>query len=102
MYPKRLLLADARRRGVPILPLDVNASGVTHRIELVSDVKGLNGAKGQQAPERGEVWGLRLALCDVHGISEDRKSTRLNSSHVTTSYAAFCLPKKRSPAHALR
>ncbi|POX45728.1 DNA polymerase III subunit alpha [Streptomyces sp. Ru71] len=55
MYPKRLLLADARRRGVPVLPLDVNVSGVAHRIELVSD-------KG--------VWGLRLALSDVHGISE--------------------------------
>ncbi|MGW3176030.1 DNA polymerase III subunit alpha [Streptomyces sp. NPDC001153] len=56
MYPKRLLLADARRRGVPILPLDVNVSGVAHRIELVSESSG--------------VWGLRLALSDVHGISE--------------------------------
>ncbi|CAL9617895.1 DNA polymerase III subunit alpha [Streptomyces sp. enrichment culture] len=55
MYPKRLLLADARRRGVPILPLDVNKSGVAHRIELVSGSRG---------------WGLRLALLDVHGISE--------------------------------
>jgi error-prone DNA polymerase len=53
MYPKRLLLADARRRGVPVLPLDVNKSGVAHRIELVSG-----------------KWGLRLALSDVHGISE--------------------------------
>ncbi|MEU5396475.1 DNA polymerase III subunit alpha [Streptomyces tibetensis] len=53
MYPKRLLLADARRRGVPVLPLDVNTSGVAHRIELVSG-----------------KWGLRLALSDVHGISE--------------------------------
>src|SRR5690625_5497122 len=26
-------------------------------------------------------------------ISEDRKSTRLNSSHVATSYAVFCLQK---------
>ncbi|WP_329340882.1 DNA polymerase III subunit alpha [Streptomyces sp. NBC_00663] len=55
MYPKRLLLADARRRGVPILPLDVNRSAVAHRIELVSD---------------SGLWGLRLALSDVHGISE--------------------------------
>ncbi|GGX10902.1 DNA polymerase III subunit alpha [Streptomyces lomondensis] len=54
MYPKRLLLADARRRGVPVLPLDVNKSGVAHRIELVSG-----------------KWGLRLALSDVHGIRED-------------------------------
>ncbi|MFC5215816.1 DNA polymerase III subunit alpha [Streptomyces coerulescens] len=62
MYPKRLLLADARRRGVPILPLDVNASGVAHRIELVSESGESKGA--------GKVWGLRLALSDVHGISE--------------------------------
>ncbi|MFE2584953.1 DNA polymerase III subunit alpha [Streptomyces sp. NPDC059378] len=55
MYPKRLLLADARRRGVPILPLDVNRSAVAHRIELVSG----NGG-----------WGLRLALSDVHGMGE--------------------------------
>ncbi|NUP19680.1 MAG: DNA polymerase III subunit alpha [Streptomyces sp.] len=59
MYPKRLLLADARRRGVPILPLDVNVSGVAHRIELVSESGSAEG-----------TWGLRLALSDVHGISE--------------------------------
>ncbi|MFE4693612.1 DNA polymerase III subunit alpha [Streptomyces sp. NPDC056749] len=57
MYPKRLLLADARRRGVPVLPLDVNRSAAAHRIELVSG-------------DNGEKWGLRLALSDVHGISE--------------------------------
>src|SRR5690625_6543776 len=28
-------------------------------------------------------------------VKEDRKSTRLNSSHVATSYAVFCLKKKR-------
>src|SRR5690606_39985620 len=28
---------------------------------------------------------------------EDRKSTRLNSSHVKTSYAVFCLKKKTNP-----
>src|SRR5690625_6035702 len=27
-------------------------------------------------------------------VSEDRKSTRLNSSHVAISYAVFCLKKK--------
>ncbi|MFF8832764.1 DNA polymerase III subunit alpha [Streptomyces sp. NPDC015131] len=56
MYPKRLLLADARRRGVPVLPVDVNRSAVAHRIELVSGSLG--------------AWGLRLALSDVHGMSE--------------------------------
>src|SRR5437870_7361794 len=29
-----------------------------------------------------------------HNTSRDRKSTRLNSSHVAISYAVFCLKKK--------
>src|SRR2546426_9274516 len=31
----------------------------------------------------------------VHGIG-DRKSTRLNSSHLVISYAVFCLKKKKN------
>src|SRR5690625_5593329 len=31
----------------------------------------------------------------ANGIVEDRKSTRLNSSHVAISYAVFCLKKKK-------
>src|SRR5690606_41523736 len=30
-------------------------------------------------------------------VPRDRKSTRLNSSHVKISYAVFCLKKKKSP-----
>src|SRR5690606_39815067 len=32
------------------------------------------------------------------GFKLDRKSTRLNSSHVKISYAVFCLKKKKTPA----
>src|SRR5699024_735354 len=32
----------------------------------------------------------------------DRKSTRLNSSHVSNSYAVFCLKKKRLPDNTFR
>ncbi|WP_406377692.1 DNA polymerase III subunit alpha [Streptomyces sp. NBC_00197] len=98
MYPKRLLLADARRRGVPILPLDVNRSAVAHRIELVSESSESGSASGSgsagsgagadadthlvgsgsgsvpagRGPGSGAAgrWGVRLALSDVHGISE--------------------------------
>src|SRR3989442_6224621 len=31
------------------------------------------------------------------GVRGDRKSTRLNSSHVRISYAVFCLQKKKLP-----
>src|SRR5690242_21907183 len=30
---------------------------------------------------------------------QDRKSTRLNSSHMSTSYAVFCLKKKTAAVH---
>src|SRR6266540_5923476 len=33
------------------------------------------------------------ALIAGHTPEEDRKSTRLNSSHITISYAVFCLKK---------
>src|SRR3712207_8620593 len=38
--------------------------------------------------EVARIWGL-----------EDRKSTRLNSSHANISYAAFCLKKKLHSLH---
>src|SRR5699024_11681372 len=31
---------------------------------------------------------------------QDRKSTRLNSSHVSISYAVFCLKKKKKTKHS--
>src|SRR5690606_41434549 len=37
-----------------------------------------------------------VELADLH--RGDRKSTRLNSSHVKTSYAVFCLKKKKPRA----
>src|SRR5437764_5774384 len=36
----------------------------------------------------------RLQLLAAEGGAEDRKSTRLNSSHRCISYAVFCLKKK--------
>src|SRR5690349_22167283 len=38
---------------------------------------------------------LALILRNVPRKKADRKSTRLNSSHVEISYAVFCLKKKR-------
>src|SRR5437868_9705364 len=34
-------------------------------------------------------------------LRRDRKSTRLNSSHVSISYAVFCLKKKKTMTHDL-
>src|SRR3712207_7981220 len=43
----------------------------------------------------GEVIGLFLREEIPAGLSLDRKSTRLNSSHANISYAVFCLKKKK-------
>src|SRR5690606_41983646 len=42
----------------------------------------------------------RPAAIARRGAAGDRKSTRLNSSHVKISYAVFCLKKKRRRAGA--
>src|SRR5256885_10379757 len=36
------------------------------------------------------------AAAAVKASTQDRKSTRLNSSHLVISYAVFCLKKKKS------
>src|SRR5256885_4128840 len=37
----------------------------------------------------------QLALRRTDSAAQDRKSTRLNSSHLVISYAVFCLKKKK-------
>src|SRR5438270_6434627 len=39
--------------------------------------------------------GIGLRHCNLRALDEDRKSTRLNSSHSQISYAVFCLKKKK-------
>ncbi|MFJ2397301.1 DNA polymerase III subunit alpha [Streptomyces sp. NPDC087843] len=53
MWPRRVIVSDARRHGVPILPVDVNHSRAQHSVEKT---------------EQG--WGVRLAFSTVKGISE--------------------------------
>jgi error-prone DNA polymerase len=64
MYPKRLILDDARQFGIEVLGLDVDASEAAYVVERL----------GSQADEdaAGEParYGIRLALADVKGISE--------------------------------
>ncbi|WP_307679885.1 DNA polymerase III subunit alpha [Streptomyces sp. V4I2] len=53
MWPRRVLVADARRHGVPVLNVDVNHSRAVHSVEQT---------------EQG--LGVRLAFSTVKGISE--------------------------------
>ncbi|MDX6318935.1 MAG: error-prone polymerase [Nocardioidaceae bacterium] len=78
MYPKRLILDDARQFGIAVLPLDVNASDDVYRIEKVGVLDEpppeVFGRAPRPAPPSGvpdgRAYGIRLSLADVSGISE--------------------------------
>jgi error-prone DNA polymerase len=72
MYPKRVITGDARLAGVPVLPVDVNASGADWRVE--------------QTASAGE--GLRAGLREVKGIS-DAEVTRIVAGRPYTSLRDF-------------
>ncbi|HEY4614678.1 MAG TPA: DNA polymerase III subunit alpha [Citricoccus sp.] len=67
MYPRRLMVAEARRMGIPVLPVDINASTDRFRMEWVPAHPEVPG--GSSHPDGGR-WGLRLALTSMSGLSE--------------------------------
>src|SRR5690606_39818884 len=71
-----VLLDEVAHPGAALLAL---------ALEGVEVEQGELGAVGVEDVEHAHV-----------GVVEDRKSTRLNSSHVKTSYAVFCLKKKHT------
>src|SRR5689334_24827828 len=57
--------------------------------------RGTGGAGVNRRPS-GRSAGLRARrAAPAAGSAQDRKSTRLNSSHSSISYAVFCLKKKK-------
>ncbi|CAN5613148.1 DNA polymerase III subunit alpha [soil metagenome] len=72
MYPLRLIVADARRFGIPILPIDVNRSDAVHRVEVTQacESTGVRGVGGLGRRTSEEQRGVRLALSAVRDISE--------------------------------
>src|SRR2546426_8409745 len=71
-----------RERG----PRQSPCRGRGRRSRRRSSFRGEDARRGRRAI--GPLGGLRRAL-------QDRKSTRLNSSHLVISYAVFCLKKKK-------
>src|SRR5437867_9866488 len=58
---------------------------------------GLGGRAPDESRRRGDVRpGSSIAPHPFLSARTDRKSTRLNSSHRTISYAVFCLKKKKN------
>src|SRR5262245_65900427 len=68
----------------------------THEVETAL-LRG-NAARGSMGRGHGFFVGnepIRIGRRDDVAAARDRKSTRLNSSHLGISYAVFCLKKKK-------
>src|SRR3712207_7950248 len=77
---------------------DVQNAGHYGRL-VRDDADSTSGDAGEANHDVGCEAGLHLEkVCEVHNVrdhlAQDRKSTRLNSSHANISYAVFCLKKK--------
>src|SRR3712207_8568189 len=72
LFPYTTLFRSARRAISAAGPRDVDRDGATRFADAV----------------------CRAAKLHAAGDLEDRKSTRLNSSHANISYAVFCLKKQ--------
>ncbi|MFZ2274178.1 error-prone DNA polymerase, partial [Corynebacterium variabile] len=59
-YSPQSLISDARRHGVPVLPVDVNVSGVEAGVEKVEDA--------------GDAWAIRPGLASVRGLGSEAAS----------------------------
>src|SRR3712207_8724064 len=77
--------------------------------ELAGDGRAHGGRAVQEPPapvRRGAVGEVSASLgiqqAQPHrNLAQDRKSTRLNSSHANISYAVFCLKKKKTTYTAI-
>src|SRR5690606_39815415 len=91
-----LALHDA----LPIFGSAAGAAGAVQRLELSSSSGGLGVSAGvagvpvQPGASQQLIAGALGQLGSDVPLVGDRKSTRLNSSHVKISYAVFCLKKK--------
>src|SRR3989454_9065727 len=90
--------SECRKAGVRAVPV----------LADVADATAVDSMVGQGLAELGAIDVLvcnaairphkpvtETSLDDWHRVLADRKSTRLNSSHLVISYAVFCLKKKK-------
>ncbi|MGE9808045.1 DNA polymerase III subunit alpha [Janibacter sp. G1551] len=87
MYPKRLILDDARTLGIHVLGIDVNASKDTFAIERVESWEAPPAPRHPDLPD-GSRHGIRLSLREVKGIS-DAEVERIVGGQPYVSLADF-------------
>src|SRR2546426_7484104 len=92
---RRAVLAVARVRRQIATAVETIVAALRRRGRLFFVGAGTSGRLGVlEAAECPPTFGTPRRLVQAI-IAGDRKSTRLNSSHLVISYAVFCLKKKK-------
>src|SRR5205814_8286621 len=77
-----------------LIPRDGIETADGHR-SFAEVAQGIADAVGKLTGDDARAVELTGAIVNDAVVSQDRKSTRLNSSHLGISYAVFCLKKKK-------
>ena len=85
-YPPDALVHEAQRRGIPVLPADVNRSDVLCRAEVV---------EGAHPPSPPPI-GVRIGLGYVKGVREEEMQTLVGEREERGSYAGIADLASRS------
>src|SRR6266851_7589662 len=86
-------IAEALRDATPGGGVEINAAdGGGIRIRALRDERRDHTGQDVSSPSCGQRRDFMRILAEA-SVRVDRKSTRLNSSHITISYAVFCLKK---------
>src|SRR5690606_40254380 len=87
LFRSRFTLLEGDREILALLPAGT----------LLERIRQLHGGEFSDAllPVAGGRGEVSVVGFVSHPAAADRKSTRLNSSHVKISYAVFCLKKKK-------
>src|SRR5690606_39996955 len=91
---KGLFFDELTRRGAQITLGSVTDRATVERLMKGVDVVHHVAAAFRQLDVGRDVYD-DVNIDGTRIVAEDRKSTRLNSSHVKISYAVFCLKKKK-------
>src|SRR5690625_5912597 len=96
--PPRILFQESRRPPADDAVRKLRSEVTGDVFSCVTCFRNRYGDQPQHsdAVDKGPSPAQITSYCE---LCQDRKSTRLNSSHVAISYAVFCLKKKKKKRH---